>query len=197
MEELLDQMEAGTGSGDLDAAALEQRVFATLMAMQVRIKQALQEAIRVCRPHGRLAFAVFIETNYQALPWFRDWFSPIGTLAERMGVTPTIRLHRPGEVSESLRALGAVGVETEQRQSTWIARTPETTVAHLIQATDFFAGVMRRLPWQARVALVEELVERGKKVVARYSEEERTLDQPVELVRARAGTRVRSQTRTQ
>ncbi len=43
VEELLDQMEAGIGSGDLDAVALEQRVFATLMAMQVRIKQALQE----------------------------------------------------------------------------------------------------------------------------------------------------------
>jgi len=43
VEELLDQMEAGIGSGELDAAALEARLFATLMAMQVRIKQALQE----------------------------------------------------------------------------------------------------------------------------------------------------------
>ena len=148
-------------------------------------QRALTEMLRVARPEGTVAAAVFVSTPYERIPWYREWFSPVLDLAQRFGVPVSAKLHGRGEVAALLDSLGAHDVETEERESVWMMRNPEATIAHLLVAVDFFAAVMHRLPWKAREDLVAELRRRGDAVMDRYTDEERVVRQPVEFVRAR------------
>ncbi len=147
--------------------------------------RAVTQALRVCRPGGALCFAVFTATAEPLPGWLRDWFAPLFQLAERFGVSPTLRLHDAGEVPRALLAAGAVDVRAEPRESRWVVRSPEDGVAHAIRGVNFFGAVLERLPWRAREALVHDLVERGRAICEHLPEGERTVLQPVEFVRAR------------
>ncbi len=134
----------------------------------------MRETLRVCRPGAWVAFAGFTARLYTEMAWYREWFTPILNLAARFGVPPSITLHAPGEVAAALVAAGASDVETEVVESLWVVRRAETTVAHLVEATDVFSAVMQRVPWKAQAGLVADLVARGQSVIERTTEEERT-----------------------
>ena len=170
-------------------------VVGTFFLQFTDLARAMRETMRVCRPGARVAFAVFTTRPYAEMAWYRDWFAPILDLAARFGVQPSMTLQAPGEVAAALATAGASDVQTQVMESLWVVRRAETTVAHLVQATDFFSAVMRRVPWKAQAALVADLVARGQGVIARTTEEERTFRQPVELVRALAQTCVRKSER--
>ena len=147
------------------------------------VPQALAEMRRVTRPGGTIAAAVPCRFPFTA-DWFQEWFAPIFELARQHQTPVRQLLPEPGEIPRRFAEAGLQDVQVDQHVLPWTAIDPEITVAHLLEGVSFFQAEVELLPWAARQELLAELKRRGATICARTSPEERTIQNPVEFVRA-------------
>ncbi len=157
-------------------------VFGTFFLLFVDVEKGIGEMLRVLRPGGTIAFCELCAIDYNDFPWYRDWFLPAFTLAERFGVSPSRRALAAGTVATVLRQWGADVQEVVGDHLVSRAVSPERFLQWM-KATDAFGVVTDLLPWKAREAFWEEVTERGKRVCAEVPSSERIIPWPVEMVR--------------
>ena len=148
------------------------------------LDRAIAEMLRVLRPGGTLAVFGPVQTRFFDVPWFRDWFAPALSVAERFDVPVSQKLPDKGVVPQALDRAGAEAVETQDDVITVRAISPEGLVYWAL-TTDLLGSVTERLPCGAREDFWAELIQRGRVVCAEVPVEQRIVRWPVEFVRAK------------
>ncbi|MFD1674803.1 methyltransferase domain-containing protein [Alicyclobacillus fodiniaquatilis] len=146
--------------------------------------QALREMKRVVRPGGVIASWHPLKMTFTA-PFFREWFEPIFTLAAMREEQPKDYLLHPDDAPKDFENAGLEHVETFVSSSVLAFQHAEHVVQHFIRGVGWFGEELAPLPWKAREALIEELMERGRFVCQRYSAQERRIEWPSQAIRAR------------
>lgn len=146
--------------------------------------EALQEMKRVVRPGGVIASLHPLKMDFTA-PFFREWFAPILDLAAKREEKPRDYLLHPDEAPRDFKGAGLEQVEVFMSSSELVFPDAENVVQHFIRGVGWFGEELAPLPWKAREDLIQELIERGHYVCARYSDNERRIAWPAQSIRAR------------
>jgi SAM-dependent methyltransferase len=146
-------------------------------------RRTLAEMARVVKPGGVLAVGGACQLTLD-LPWFRDWFLPIFTVAEEHALAVKSPYYDPGRIPDLFPEGRCQHMQVVYRDAWGRLEEAEAAVHLLVHGASFFQEILEVLPWRARQELIEDLKARGRAVCARTSPEERTVTFPVEFVRA-------------
>ncbi len=146
---------------------------------------ALCEMTRVVVPGGTVGVLQALAFTLDK-PFFHEWFHPVFQLAQKRGVDiPHHDLPDHGQVLQWFQAAGLTQVESKLVHIVWLFDNPDIVVQHLLRGVSFFDTEMRRLPWDYRRTLTNELIDRGRDVCRKYPLSERTVDLPCVMVKGR------------
>ncbi|WP_176222265.1 class I SAM-dependent methyltransferase [Tuberibacillus sp. Marseille-P3662] len=141
--------------------------------------QALKEMIRVARPEGFVGLAGPLEFDLNQ-PFFREWFEDIFLLSEQKTSQSKLQiyLHRIEDLTQLFREYGLKHISHQTVNLSWVFPDPQTVVQFMIHGVGFFQQELEFMPMKARNELIQRLLEKGEKICARYSLNERTIQLP-------------------
>ena len=157
------------------------------------LPRAVAEMVRVTRPGGVVVAVGATQADLESAA-LRNWFAPVVRLAERYGVDPAARIRQYRDLGATFAAAGLQDGEERQGESSVTLSDPDFTVRSAAQGSGFVQEVLERLPWGARQDLITELVERGRRICAKTSPEERTIQIRTHFVRAKVPAATRAGT---
>jgi SAM-dependent methyltransferase len=147
-------------------------------------QKALEKMKRVVRPGSIIASMHPLKADLDA-PFFREWFAPILELAAKRQERPRDYLLDPNAIHADFISVGLTDVEEQIMPMPSIFVDPERAIQHFIRGVGWFGEELASLPWRAREDLIDELIERGRFVCDRYSENERILPTSMQAIRAK------------
>uniref|UniRef100_UPI000B0BE21C class I SAM-dependent methyltransferase n=1 Tax=Alicyclobacillus shizuokensis TaxID=392014 RepID=UPI000B0BE21C len=144
--------------------------------------RALCEMRRVVRPGGIVAS--YHPTKFTEPPkFFREWFAPLFDLAAKRNERPKDYLPYEEEVLDAFRNAGLQDIVSARADVTTLYHDPVKVVRHFMEGVGWFGEELNMLPWKARLDLVESLKESGRQVCNRYSDKERIIHFPNQMVK--------------
>lgn len=144
---------------------------------------ALKEMRRVTRSGGIVASGHPLDYDLHSVPFFREWFSPIFQLAAQRKETPRNYLFSPEKGLDFFAKAGLIQIESQRPPFPMLFHDPDKVIKHFIHGVGLFQEEMADLPWKARQEIMESLKERGIRVCQEYSQEERVINLPCQLVK--------------
>jgi ubiquinone/menaquinone biosynthesis C-methylase UbiE len=147
--------------------------------------KALCEMTRVVVPGGTVGLLQALACTLDK-PFFLEWFHPVFQLARKRSAGMQHHgLPDHDEVLQWFHAAGLTQVESELVHIAWLFDNPDMVVQHLLRGVSSFDTEMRKLPWDYRRTLINELIDRGRDVCRKYPLSERTVDLPCLMVKGR------------
>lgn len=146
---------------------------------------ALEEIFRVARPGATVASLHPTFFTPWDVPFFYEWFEPILLSAKRRHEnTPRSYLKQPDEIVQQFRDAGFVEVEWVNYGFNTHYVDPDKVIENFIFGVGLFQEELATLPFMARQEMIDELKQRGLLVCEKYTEEERILRFPNQIIRA-------------
>lgn len=145
------------------------------------IPTVMKEVHRVLKPGSRLT--TYYPLDYsQSQEFFLEWFEPV--LSQIPPNQKRDRLPREEDVPNAMDGLFDE-ITLWDHGHPIDHRNPKDVVRFFVQVGNIFEAAFENLPWRAKMDILEELVRRGNKVVARYPDEALVQIHPHQLVRGR------------
>lgn len=148
------------------------------------IPKALAQLRRVTRPRGILGLFNLLPFGMDA-PFFMDWMEPLRNLATKdKRKEPKTYLLSAETIAEELGKAGLDIVKTRDVVTRTLFWWPNDTIDILIRGLGWAQEELSTIPWAAREEMIALLQERGEDICRRYTQEERVLNAPMQMVRA-------------
>ncbi|MEA4901026.1 class I SAM-dependent methyltransferase [Desulfitobacterium sp.] len=147
-------------------------------------QKALQEMRRVTRSGGVVGSVHPLAFDFRTIPFFNEWFAPIFRIANKKRGQPKSYLFTMEKYIEDFQKTGFIKIESFKPPYPMLFHDPEKVIKHFIHGVGLFQEELADLPWRARQEIMENLQQLGESVCQKYSEEERIIQMPAQLIRA-------------
>ncbi|MHB1628834.1 MAG: class I SAM-dependent methyltransferase, partial [Bacilli bacterium] len=145
--------------------------------------RALRELRRVTRQGGIVASFNMLPFGMDA-PFFVDWMEPLAELAKGSNRRePKTYLASKSEIEKKYMECGLRIEKTQDMVSRAFYWWPKENINVLIRGLGWAQEELATIPWAAREEMIKVLEDRGEEICQNYSQEERILNVPMQMVK--------------
>lgn len=147
------------------------------------LPKALSEMRRVTRKGGVVGTFNVLPMGMGA-PFFLDWTAPLRELSARHNRTePKTYLIPAVEIESAFAQAGLPVVKTQEVVSRVLYWRPDKPIHALIRGLGWAQEELATIPWEARERLIQRLIDRAGEMCQKYSQEERILRAPMQMIK--------------
>jgi len=148
-------------------------------------QRTMEEMIRVARPGSTIALSHPLNIHFYP-DFYREWFSVFIEMTAQSGSSaPGNYLPESGDLKRLFERYDLEQVIEVPRPIMAIYCNPVGVVNYFVRGVGLFQRQLLPLPWAARNQLIQQLIEKGKEIVKRYSVEELTIPFPNVFVKGK------------
>ncbi len=156
--------------------------FSSLQFMD--LSQALTEIKRVLKLNGEFTSLHPLKFKMNAI--MGEWFSPIVKLAKySRNETPKDFLNNPEEILDAIHKAGFLDVRDKADEIINFHQDPKIVANHIFRGVGWMQEELSMIPWKAREDVINEVIEQGKIMCEKYSDEERMVRSPMQMIKGR------------
>jgi ubiquinone/menaquinone biosynthesis C-methylase UbiE len=158
--------------------------FASLQFMD--LPQAFAEIKRVLKPGRWFTSLHPVRFNLLDHPIFKEWYDPIVKLAQSSrNENPKDVLKFPEETLKVFHQSGFVEIEATPVDLIWFLGDPDIVAHHTFRGIGWMQEELSTIPWQAREDIIAQVVEQGKVMCEKYTDEERMVKFPMQMIKGK------------
>ncbi len=161
-------------------------VIAFISLQFMDLPQAFGEIKRVLKPGGWFASMHPMKFNILDNPILKEWYDPIVKLAQySRNESPKDVLKSPEETLGVFRETGFIDIEEIYVNLIWFFGDPDIVAHHTFRGIGWMQEELSMIPWQAREDIIAEVVEQGKVMCEKYTDEERMVKFPMQMIKGK------------